>query len=79
MSSLLEHLLYIHSPDGGCDSFPFPSFSRDLLGTISRSACHELLGGCGETGGGIWLVWGFSKGVKVECGSDWGFGNFLAD
>jgi hypothetical protein len=35
-------------PEGGCDSFPFPSFSLDLLGTISRSVCHELLGGCKE-------------------------------
>jgi hypothetical protein len=35
-------------PEGGCDSFPFPSFSLDLLGTISRSVCHELLGGCRE-------------------------------
>jgi hypothetical protein len=78
MSLLLEHLLYVHSPDGVCDSFPFPSFSWDLLGAISRSACHELLGGCEERGGEIWLVWGFSKGVKVERDSDWGFRNFLA-
>jgi hypothetical protein len=34
-------------PDGGCSSFFFPSF-LDLLGAISRSARHELLGGCGE-------------------------------
>jgi hypothetical protein len=79
MSLLLEHLLYVHSPDGGCDSFPFPSFSWDLLGAISRSVCHELLGGCGDRGGEIWLVWEFSKGVKLERGFDWGFGNFLVD
>jgi hypothetical protein len=79
MSLLLEHLLYVHSPDGGCNSFPFPSFSWDLMGTISGSAGHELLRGCRERAGEIWLVWGFSKGVKVERGSDWGFGNFLAD
>jgi hypothetical protein len=37
---------------------PFSSFSLDLLGAISRSARHELLGGCGERGGEIWLGWG---------------------
>jgi hypothetical protein len=35
MRSLLEHLLRVHFPDGGYNSFPFPSFSLDLLGTIS--------------------------------------------
>jgi hypothetical protein len=27
----------------------------------------------------IMLVWGLSKRVKAEHGSDWGFRNFLAD
>jgi hypothetical protein len=48
-------------PDGGCASFFFPSFS-DLLGTISRSARHEFLGGCRERGGEIWLDWGSPRG-----------------
>jgi hypothetical protein len=62
MRSLLEHLLRVYSPDGGCNSFPFPSFSLDLLGAISISAHHELLGGCGERGGEIWLGWGSPRG-----------------
>jgi hypothetical protein len=77
MRSLLEHLLCVHSPDDVCDSFPFQSFSLDLLGAISRSARHELLGGCRERGREIWLDWGFFKGVKAECGSDWGVRKFL--
>jgi hypothetical protein len=32
------------------------------LGAIFRSARHELLGGCGERGGEIWLDWGSSRG-----------------
>jgi hypothetical protein len=71
LRSLREHLLCVHSPDGGCASFFFPSFS-DLLGAISGSARHELLGGCGERGGEIWVDWDFSKRMKAECGSIWG-------
>jgi hypothetical protein len=70
LRSLREHLLCVHSPDGGCASF-FPSFS-DLLGAISGSARHELLGGCGERGGEIWVDWDFFKRMKAECGSIWG-------
>jgi hypothetical protein len=58
---LREHLLCVHSSDGGCASFFFSSFS-DLLGVISGSAHHELLGGCGERGGEIWEDWGSSRG-----------------
>jgi hypothetical protein len=64
--------------DGGCDSFPFPSFLLDRLGAISISARHELLGGCRERGREIWLDWGFFKGVKAECGFDWGIRKFLS-
>jgi hypothetical protein len=48
-------------PAGGCASFFFPSFSG-LLGSISRSAHHELLEGCGERGGEILVGLGLSKG-----------------
>jgi hypothetical protein len=61
LRSLREHLLCVHSPDGGCVSFFFPSFS-DFLGAISGSAHHELFGGCGERGGEIWEDWGSSRG-----------------
>jgi hypothetical protein len=71
LRSLREHLLCVHSPDGGCASFFFPSFS-DLLGAISGSARHKLLGGCGERGGEIWVDWDFFKRKKAECGSIWG-------
>jgi hypothetical protein len=71
LRSLWEHLLCVHSPNGGCASFFFPSFS-DLLGAISGSARHELLGGCGERGEEIWVDWDFFKRMKVECGSIWG-------
>jgi hypothetical protein len=50
-------------PGRGCAFFFFPSFS-DLLGAISRSARHELLGGCGERGGEIWLDWGSPRGRR---------------
>jgi hypothetical protein len=71
LRSLREHLLCVHSSDGGCASFFFPSFS-DLLGAISGSALHELLGGCGERGGEIWVDWYFFKRMKAECDSLWG-------
>jgi hypothetical protein len=54
LRSLREHLVCVHSPDGGCAFFLFPSFS-DFLGAISGSARHELLRGCGERGGEIWV------------------------
>jgi hypothetical protein len=68
---LREHLLCVHSPDGGYASLFFPSFS-DFLDAISGSARHELLGGCGERGGEIWEDWGFFKRMEVERGSVWG-------
>jgi hypothetical protein len=71
LRSLREHLLCVHSPNGGCASFFFSSFS-DLLGAISGSAHHELLGGCGERGGEIWVDGDFFKRKKAECGSIWG-------
>jgi hypothetical protein len=36
-----KNFLLKQTSDGGCDSFPFPSFSLDRLGAISRSVCHE--------------------------------------
>jgi hypothetical protein len=54
-----------------CASFFFPSFF-DFLGAICGSARHELLMGCGERGGEIWVDWDFSERMKVECGSIWG-------
>jgi hypothetical protein len=71
LRSLREHLLCVHSSDGGCASFFFPSFS-DFLGAISGSAHHELLGGCGERGREIWGGLGFLKRMKAERGSIWG-------
>jgi hypothetical protein len=59
--SLREHLLCVHSSDGGCASFFFPSLS-DFLGAISGSARHELLRGCRERGGEIWEDWGSLRG-----------------
>jgi hypothetical protein len=78
LRSLREHLLCVHSPDGGCASFFFPSFS-DFLGAISRSARHELLGGCGERGREIWVDWGSPRGRRWSAALFGGFWKFLAD
>jgi hypothetical protein len=47
------------------------------LGAISRSARHELLGGCGERGGEILVGLGLSKRESAECGSIWGIWKVL--
>jgi hypothetical protein len=75
---VLEHLLCVHSPDGSCASFFFPSFS-DFLGAISRSARHELFGGYGERGGEIWVDWGSLRGRRRDAALFGGFWKFLAD
>jgi hypothetical protein len=67
LRSFREHLLWVHSPVGGCTSFFFPSFS-DFLGAISGSARHELLRGCGERGGEIWEDWDFCGSWQI---ADW--------
>jgi hypothetical protein len=78
LSSLREHLLCVHSPVGGCASFFFPSFS-DLLGAISGSARHELLGGCGERGGEIEGGLGLFKRMKADRYFAWGISWRIAD
>jgi hypothetical protein len=37
-----------------------------FLGAISRSARHELLGGCGERGGEIWVDWISLRGRRRD-------------
>jgi hypothetical protein len=78
LRSLREHLLCVHSLDGGCASFFFPSFS-DLLGAISRFARHELLRGCGERGGEVWVDWSSLRGRRRDAAQFGVFWKFLAD
>jgi hypothetical protein len=58
---------------------PLPILLVGSLGRHFQICLPRVARGLRRRGGEIWLVWGFLKGVKVEHGSDWGFGNFSAD
>jgi hypothetical protein len=58
---------------------PLPILLVGSLGCHFQLCLPRVARGLRRKGRRDLLVLGFSKGVKVERGSDWGFGNFLAD